>query len=141
MAGHADGANMLFKMLWHLMEGWYYGAVLCITADRDWRDYKTDRARSAYDNFISLWMENSTVMLSFRLKTAYGFSGQGTGNTAFCAMIQNTNLMLEVQAAQEYTDSRKIYASFAYVEGGIGFQYLSEDISKFRKETDILYLI
>lgn len=102
---HADGANMLSNAL-----APYGGLVIwrCFVYNcrQDWRDYKTDRARSAYDNFISLDGKfNSNVILQVK-NGPMDFQVREPVTPLFGAM-KNTNLMLEVQAAQEYTGQQK----------------------------------
>lgn len=98
---HADGANMLARALKP------YGGKLiwrCFVYNcmQDWRDYKTDRARAAYDNFIGLdgkfddnvilQIKNGPMDFQVREPVSPLFGG-----------LKNTNMILEVQAAQEYT--------------------------------------
>ena len=98
---HADGANMLARALKP------YGGLLiwrCFVYNcmQDWRDYKTDRAKAAYDNFIGLdgKFEDNVVLqikngpMDFQVREPVSplFGG-----------LKNTNMILEVQAAQEYT--------------------------------------
>lgn len=98
---HADGANMLARALKP------YGGILiwrCFVYNcmQDWRDYKTDRARAAYDNFIELdgkfddnvilQIKNGPMDFQVREPVSPLFGG-----------LKNTNMILEVQAAQEYT--------------------------------------
>lgn len=102
---HADGANMLAKALKP------YGGLLiwrCFVYNckQDWRDYKTDRARAAYDNFIGLdgkfddnvilQIKNGPMDFQVREPVSPLFGG-----------LKNTNMILEVQAAQEYTGQQR----------------------------------
>lgn len=102
---HADGANLLARALKP------YGGLLiwrCFVynCQQDWRDYKTDRARAAYDNFIGLdglfddnvilQIKNGPVDFQVREPVSPLFGG-----------LKNTNMILEVQAAQEYTGQQK----------------------------------
>lgn len=102
---HADGANMLAKALKP------YGGILiwrCFVYNclQDWRDYKTDRARASYDNFIELdgkfddnvilQIKNGPMDFQVREPVSPLFGG-----------LKNTNMILEVQAAQEYTGQQK----------------------------------
>ncbi|TAH72895.1 MAG: alpha-glucuronidase, partial [Anaerolineaceae bacterium] len=102
---HADGANMLAKALKP------YGGLLiwrCFVYNclQDWRDYKTDRARAAFDNFIGLddkfddnvilQIKNGPMDFQVREPVSPLFGG-----------LKNTNMILEVQAAQEYTGQQK----------------------------------
>lgn len=102
---HADGANVLAKALAP------FGGILiwrCFVYNcgQDWRDYKTDRARAAYDNFIGLdgnfednvilQIKNGPMDFQVREPVSPLFGG-----------LKKTNQMLEVQAAQEYTGQQK----------------------------------
>ena len=97
----ADGANLLADLVQP------YGAVIlwrCFVYNctQDWRDYKTDRARAGYDNFIGtdgayhenviLQIKNGPMDFQIREPVSPLFGG-----------LRRTNQMLEVQIAQEYT--------------------------------------
>ena len=98
---HADGANMLAKAL-----APYGGIVVwrCFVYNcgQDWRDKKTDRARAAYDNFIALdgQFEDNVILqikngpMDFQVREPVSplFGG-----------LKKTNMILEVEIAQEYT--------------------------------------
>ncbi len=98
---HADGANMLAKAL-----APYGGIVVwrCFVYNcgQDWRDRKTDRARAAYDHFMELdgtfddnvilQIKNGPMDFQVREPVSPLFGG-----------LKKTNMMLEVQIAQEYT--------------------------------------
>ncbi len=98
---HADGANMLAKVL-----APYGGIVVwrCFVYNcgQDWRDRKTDRARAAYDHFMALdgtfadnvilQIKNGPMDFQVREPVSPLFGG-----------LKKTNMMLEVQIAQEYT--------------------------------------
>ena len=98
---HADGANMLAKVLKP-----YGGTVVwrCFVYNcgQDWRDKKTDRARAAYDHFMDLdgtfddnvilQIKNGPMDFQVREPVSPLFGG-----------LKKTNMMLEVQIAQEYT--------------------------------------
>lgn len=98
---HADGANMLARALAP------YGGTLiwrCFVYNcgQDWRDKRTDRARAAYDNFIELdgrfddnvilQIKNGPMDFQVREPVSPLFGG-----------LKKTNMILEVQIAQEYT--------------------------------------
>ena len=98
---HADGANMLAKVLKP------YGGIVvwrCFVYNcgQDWRDKKTDRARAAYDHFMDLdgtfdenvilQIKNGPMDFQVREPVSPLFGG-----------LKKTNMMLEVQIAQEYT--------------------------------------
>lgn len=97
----ADGANMLADIIKP------YGGIIiwrCFVynCQQDWRDYKTDRARAAYDNFIKmdgdyhdnviLQIKNGPMDFQVREPISPLLGG-----------LKRTNQMLEVQIAQEYT--------------------------------------
>lgn len=97
----ADGANMLADIVKP------YGARIiwrCFVYNctQDWRDYKTDRARAQYDNFIQmdgayhdnviLQIKNGPMDFQIREPVSPLLGG-----------LKKTNQMLEVQIAQEYT--------------------------------------
>ena len=102
---HADGANMLAKSIKP-----YGGTVIwrCFVynCQQDWRDRKTDRARAGYDNFmpidgnfdenVILQIKNGPMDFQVREPISPLFGG-----------LTNTNQMLEVQIAQEYTGQQK----------------------------------
>ena len=102
---HADGANMLAKALKP------YGGLLiwrCFVYNckQDWRDYKTDRARAAYDNFIGLDGKfDDNVILQIK-NGPMDFQVREPVSSLFGA-LKNTNMILEVQAAQEYTGQQR----------------------------------
>ncbi len=97
----ADGANMLADIVKP------YGALIiwrCFVYNctQDWRDYKTDRARAQYDNFIGmdgdyhdnviLQIKNGPMDFQIREPVSPLLGG-----------LNETNQMMEVQIAQEYT--------------------------------------
>lgn len=102
---HADGANMLAdaaapfggKIIWR---------CFVYNCQQDWRDRKTDRARSGYDNFmpldgkfrdnVILQIKNGPMDFQVREPVSPLFGG-----------LEHTNQMLEVQIAQEYTGQQK----------------------------------
>ncbi|MBO4899083.1 MAG: alpha-glucuronidase, partial [Lachnospiraceae bacterium] len=97
----ADGANMLADIVKD------YGAIIiwrCFVYNcrQDWRDYKTDRARAGFDNFmpmdgdyhdnVILQIKNGPMDFQIREPVSPLLGG-----------LRKTNQMLEVQIAQEYT--------------------------------------
>ena len=97
----ADGANMLADIVKP------YGGIIiwrCFVYNctQDWRDYKTDRARAGYDNFIGMdgdYHENVILQIKngpmdFQIRE---------GVSPLLGGLMKTNQMLEVQVAQEYT--------------------------------------
>lgn len=102
---HADGANMLADAV-----APYGGRVIwrCFVYDckQDWRDRKTDRARSGYDNFMPLdgqFREN--VILQIK-NGPMDFQVREPVHPLFGG-LEHTNQMLEVQIAQEYTGQQR----------------------------------
>lgn len=98
---HADGANMLAKALAP------YGGTLiwrCFVYNcgQDWRDKKTDRARAAYDNFIGLDGQfDDNVILQIK-NGPMDFQVREPVSPLFGG-LKKTNMILEVEIAQEYT--------------------------------------
>lgn len=102
---HADGANMLAEAVKP-----YGGRIIwrCFVynCQQDWRDKKTDRARSGYDNFmpldgqfrenVILQIKNGPMDFQVREPVSPLFGG-----------LEHTNQMLEVQIAQEYTGQQR----------------------------------
>ena len=102
---HADGANMLARAL-RPYGGFLIWRCFVYNCKQDWRDYKTDRARAAYDNFIGLdgkfddnvilQIKNGPMDFQVREPVSPLFGG-----------LKATNMILEVQAAQEYTGHQR----------------------------------
>ncbi len=98
---HADGANMLARALAP------YGGTLiwrCFVYNcgQDWRDKKTDRARAAYDNFVELdGLFDDNVILQIK-NGPMDFQVREPVSPLFGA-LKKTNMILEVEIAQEYT--------------------------------------
>lgn len=98
---HVDGANVLAEALQP-----YGGLVMwrCFVYNclQDWRDRSTDRARAAYDHFIE---HDGKFLPNVILQVKNGpmdFQVREPISPLFGAMEQ-TNQVLEVQIAQEYT--------------------------------------
>lgn len=102
---HAEGANMLAEALEP------YGGLLiwrCFVynCQQDWRDYRTDRARAAYDNFkpldgqfkdnVILQIKNGPMDFQVREPVSPLFGG-----------LKATNQLLELQITQEYTGQQR----------------------------------
>ncbi len=102
---HADGANMLADAVRP------YGGIIvwrCFVynCQQDWRDNVTDRACQSYINFIGLdgqfadnvilQIKNGPVDFQVREPVHPLFGG-----------LKHTNMMLEVQVAQEYTGQQR----------------------------------
>ena len=98
---HADGANMLARAL-APHGGIVIWRCFVYNCGQDWRDKKTDRARAAYDNFIHLdGCFDENVVLQIKNGTM-DFQVREPVSPLFGA-LKKTNMILEVQIAQEYT--------------------------------------
>lgn len=102
---HADGANMLAEAV-EPYGGRIIWRCFVYNCQQDWRDRKTDRARSGYDNFkpldgqflenVILQVKNGPMDFQVREPVSPLFGG-----------LTKTNEMLEVQIAQEYTGQQR----------------------------------
>lgn len=102
---HADGANMLAEAV-KPYNGLIVWRCFVYNCQQDWRDKKTDRARSGYDNFkpldgkfmdnVILQIKNGPMDFQVREPISPLFGG-----------LMHTNQMLEVQIAQEYTGQQR----------------------------------
>ncbi len=102
---HADGANMLADAI-APFGGIVIWRCFVYNCQQDWRDRKTDRAKSGYDNFmpidgtfrdnVILQIKNGPMDFQVREPIHPLFGG-----------LQHTNQMLEVQIAQEYTGQQR----------------------------------
>lgn len=102
---HADGANMLAKVLLPF-GGKVIWRCFVYNCHLDWRDRSIDRARAQYDNFKPLdgmFMEN--VILQVK-NGPMDFQIREATSPLFGAM-NSTNIMAEFQIAQEYTGQQK----------------------------------
>lgn len=102
---HADGANMLADAIKP------YGALViwrCFVynCQQDWRDSKTDRARAGYDNFMPLDGEFSDQVILQIKNGPMDFQVREPISPLFGG-LKKTNMMLEVQIAQEYTGQQR----------------------------------
>jgi len=98
---HADGANMLSEAL-----SQYNGIVIwrafVYNCMQDWRDYKTDRAKAAFENFMPLdGSFNDNVYLQIKFGPM-DFQVREPVSPLFGA-LKKTNQILELQITQEYT--------------------------------------
>ena len=97
----ADGANMLADVI-KPYGGLIIWRCFVYNCTQDWRDYKTDRARAGYDNFIEMdgdYHENVILQIKngpmdFQIREPV---------SPLLGGLKKTNQMLEVQVAQEYT--------------------------------------
>lgn len=102
---HADGANMLAEAV-QPFGGIIIWRCFVYNCRQDWRDRKTDRARSGYDNFIGLDGQfHDNVILQIK-NGPMDFQVREPVHPLFGALTK-TNQMLEVQAAQEYTGQQR----------------------------------
>jgi alpha-glucuronidase len=102
---HAEGANMLADAI-RPFGGLVIWRCFVYNCQQDWRDTKTDRARAGYDNFmpldgkfsdnVILQIKNGPIDFQVREPISPLFGG-----------LKNTNMMLEVQIAQEYTGQQR----------------------------------
>lgn len=102
---HADGANMLAEAL-KPFGGTVIWRCFVYNCMQDWRDYKTDRAKAAYDNFkpldgmfhdnVILQVKNGPVDFQVREPVSPLLGG-----------LKKTNVTLELQITQEYTGQQK----------------------------------
>ncbi|MDE7284260.1 MAG: alpha-glucuronidase [Lachnospiraceae bacterium] len=102
---HADGANMLAEAV-EPYNGLIIWRCFVYNCKQDWRDRKTDRARSGYDNFMPLdgqFKEN--VILQIK-NGPMDFQVREPVHPLFGGLTK-TNQMLEVQIAQEYTGQQR----------------------------------
>ena len=98
---HADGANMLGRII-KPFGGILIWRCFVYNCQQDWRDKKTDRARSGYDNFIGLDGDfDDNVILQIK-NGPMDFQIREPVHPLFGG-LKKTNMMLEVQIAQEYT--------------------------------------
>ena len=102
---HADGANMLAEAV-KPYDGLIIWRCFVYNCQQDWRDRKTDRARSGYDNFKSLdgqFFDNVILQvkngpMDFQVREPI---------SPLLGGMEHTNEMLEVQIAQEYTGQQR----------------------------------
>ncbi|MFW5981602.1 MAG: alpha-glucuronidase family glycosyl hydrolase [Halanaerobiaceae bacterium] len=102
---HADGANMLADAL-EPHGGILIWRCFVYNCQQDWRDYKTDRARAAYDNFMPLDGKfNDNVILQIK-NGPMDFQVREPVSPLFGG-LENTNQILELQITQEYTGQQR----------------------------------
>lgn len=102
---HADGANMLAEFA-APHGGIIIWRCFVYNCQQDWRDQKTDRARSGYDNFIGHDGEFAENVILQIKNGPMDFQVREPVHPLFGAM-KKTNMMLEVQIAQEYTGQQR----------------------------------
>ncbi len=102
---HADGANMLADAVKP-----YGGLVIwrCFVYNcrQDWRDLKTDRAKAGYDNFMPLDGQFSDNVILQIKNGPMDFQVREPVSPLFGGLSE-TNIMLELQIAQEYTGQQR----------------------------------
>lgn len=102
---HAQGANMLAEAI-EPYGGLIIWRCFVYNCKQDWRDRKTDRARSGYDNFIGLDGQfRDNVILQIK-NGPMDFQVREPVHPLFGG-LEKTNQMLEVQIAQEYTGQQR----------------------------------
>lgn len=102
---HAEGANVLAEAL-EPFGGLVIWRCFVYNCVQDWRDYSTDRARAAYDNFkpldgkfkenVILQIKNGPMDFQVREPVSPLLGG-----------MENTNQILEFQITQEYTGQQE----------------------------------
>ena len=102
---HADGANMLAEAV-RPFGGIVIWRCFVYNCRQDWRDNKTDRACQAYANFIGLDGQFADNVILQVKNGPVDFQVREPVHPLFGGM-QHTNLMLEVQIAQEYTGQQR----------------------------------
>ncbi len=101
----ADGANMLARAI-KKHGGIIIWRCFVYNCQQDWRDLKTDRARSAYDYFKDLDGEfDDHVILQIK-NGPMDFQVREPVSPLFGGM-KHTNQMIEFQIAQEYTGQQR----------------------------------
>ena len=86
--------------------GLWSGAVFVYNCTQDWRDYKTDRAKAAYDTFMPLDGKfDSNVVLQIK-NGPMDFQIREPVSPLFGG-LSHTNQMLELQITQEYTGQQR----------------------------------
>lgn len=102
---HADGANMLAEAL-KPFGGLVIWRCFVYNCQQDWRDTKTDRARAGYDNFMPIDGEFSDQVILQIKNGPMDFQVREPVSPLFGG-LKKTNMMLEVQIAQEYTGQQR----------------------------------
>lgn len=97
----ADGANMLAEAV-KPFGGIIIWRCFVYNCQQDWRDLKTDRARAGYDYFSSLDGQFADNVILQIKNGPMDFQPREPISPLFGGLKQ-TNQMLEVQIAQEYT--------------------------------------
>lgn len=102
---HAEGANMLADAVKP-----YGGLVIwrsfVYNCQQDWRNTKTDRARAGYDHFMPIDGEFSDQVILQIKNGPMDFQVREPVSPLFGG-LKKTNMMLEVQIAQEYTGQQR----------------------------------
>lgn len=102
---HAQGANVLAQAL-KPHGGLVIWRCFVYNCMQDWRDYKTDRARAAYDNFMPLDGKfDSNVILQIK-NGPMDFQVREPVSPLFGG-LKETNQVLELQITQEYTGQQR----------------------------------
>ncbi len=97
----ADGANMLAEAL-EAFDGFVVWRAFVYNCQQDWRDYKTDRAKAAYEIFKPLdgkFAENVAIQIKYG---PMDFQIREPVSPLFGG-LKETNQILELQITQEYT--------------------------------------
>lgn len=102
---HAEGANVLAEAL-EPFGGIVIWRCFVYNCKQDWRDYKTDRANAAYDNFMPLdGLFKGNVIL--QIKNGPMDFQVREPVSPLLGGLERTNQILELQITQEYTGQQK----------------------------------
>lgn len=117
----AEGANMLAEAV-KPHGGLIIWRCFVYNCQQDWRDTKTDRARAGYDNFMPLDGEFSEQVILQIKNGPMDFQVREPISPLFGG-LHKTNMMLEVQIAQEYTgQQRHVCYLIPWFKEILGFQ-------------------
>ncbi len=101
----ADGANTLAEAV-RPYEGLIIWRCFVYDCQQDWRDLRMDRARAAYDNFMPLDGEFADNVILQIKNGPMDFQVREPVSPLFGG-LKKTNMILEVQLAQEYTGQQR----------------------------------
>lgn len=102
---HTEGANMLADAV-RPYDGLILWRCFVYNCSQDWRDNKTDRAKAGYDNFMPLDGKFSDNVILQIKNGPMDFQVREPVSPLFGG-LKKTNMMLEVQIAQEYTGQQR----------------------------------
>ena len=102
---HAEGANMLAEAV-RPHGGLVIWRCFVYNCQQDWRNTKTDRARAGFDNFMPLDGEFADEVI-LQIKNGPMDFQVREPVSPLLGSLKKTNMMLEVQIAQEYTGQQR----------------------------------